>query len=134
MKKHIHKLVFLLFLLSGQIFAKNNSNNILYSKSKIDLELTSCNLDIDKNEIIQKEFLKTKFQLDLNKNLLYVNEEIKENSKIIEFSLNNSKMIFKDQEEYGKLEAYLTIVNNLPVLKFKDHDDDCFFFLVNFSK
>lgn len=134
MKKHIHKLVFLLFLLSGQIFAKNNSNNILYSKSKIDLELTSCNLDIDKNEIIQKEFLKTKFQLDLNKNLLYVNEEIKENSKIIEFSLNNSKMIFKDQEEYGKLEAYLTIVNNLPVLKFKDYDDDCFFFLVNFSK
>lgn len=117
-------------------FAQNDSkpeNKKIYNTFMIDIESIACNQIINKDEKII-EFSNTQFSLDLKKNILFITELNKENSKVIEFSLNNSKLIFKDQEEYGKLEAYLLIINDLPVLKFKDHSDDCFFFLVNFSK
>lgn len=137
MKKYMYTLSFLLLFLANNMFAQSeekNTSSEFFKSTKIDIETSNCTEEIDKNAIIEKEFADTKFTLDTKKKQIIVEYKNQSDSKVIEYKLNNTKLIFKDQEEYGKSEAYITMVNNSPVLKFKDHSDDCFFYVVNFSK
>lgn len=139
MKIYIYTLSLYLFLtlIGNNAFAQTaskNNDNAIYTSTLVDLEISTCTETINKTAIIEKEFADTKFSLDVQKNQIIIDRKNQSDSKIIEYVLSNNKLIFKDQEEYGKLEAYVTMVNNLPVLKFKDHSDDCFFFVINFSK
>lgn len=135
--KCVYTFVFFI-LMNIALFAQQNNKKLedikKYNNFTIDLDTSNCNLSINKTEIINKEFSNTKFTLDLENNILILSELLKEDSKVIEFTLNNSKIIFKDKEEYGNVEAYLIFKNKLPVIKFKDHFDDCFFYIILFDK
>ena len=80
-------------------------------------------------EIIDKES-NTSYNLDLKNNKLTVTD--KGVSVIVDFTILDTRMIFSDKNE--STEAYITMVNNLPVLKFKNRDEDCFFYVLSFSK
>lgn len=134
--KYFYTLV-LIFIISQRLSAHTPSEavpNKIYNNAVADLDISSCAQAINKADKIQKEFSDTKFRLDLIKGQLHLDRKNEENSKVIEFTLDDSKLIFKDQEEYGKMDAYLIFENHLPVLQFKDHPGDCFFYQIKFSE
>lgn len=142
MKFNIYKLSFLLTLVFSQnhSFAqsdKDSDNSKIYANFTIGIDQATCSESINEKEIIAKEFSNTSFKLDLKSNFLSISypngDDLK--TKKASFSIgDNKKLSFNDQEKYGKLEAYLIFENELPVIKFKDHSDDCFFYVLKFAK
>ncbi len=125
-------MVLFLVLTGFNAIAQNSINSKeveTYTSYTIDLDISTCTKNLNKKEIIDKES-NTSYNLDLKNNKLTVTD--KGVSVIVDFTILDTRMIFSDKNE--STEAYITMVNNLPVLKFKNRDEDCFFYVLSFSK
>jgi hypothetical protein len=95
----------------------------------IQIEKEMCySFSLSEQEIIEKEFSEILFHLDLENNILL--RVSPSSTKEFKFNLNkDGKVIFENIE----IEMQLTY-NELdrPILKFKEHFDDCYFTILNF--
>ena len=123
----------LLTLLSIFGFNNINANEInktTFTSKSITITDITCTSPINENEIIEKEFSNTIFTIDLAKNELIRN--INGNLKSYTFKIENGKIIFTNCESCNKSDMSIIYKDGSPILKFKDHSDDCFSFTIIF--
>jgi hypothetical protein len=125
----------IIFLAAFSIFGFNNINaneinKITFTSKSITITDITCTSPINENEIIEKEFSNTIFTIDLAKNELIRN--INGNLKNYTFKIENGKIIFINCEPCNKSDMTITYKDGSPILKFKDHSDDCFSFTIIF--
>lgn len=106
-------------------------DNEIYTATKIDLDISTCSMKINKKEIIAKESADL-YSLDLKNNRLIVTD--KGVSVIADFTIADTKMIFNDKHKYESLDAYIIIKDKIPILKYKNKKEACFYYIISFSK
>lgn len=114
------------------------SNDNLFIQSKIAIIQNNCTEKIDADAIIEKEFSNTNFEINTKDNSISINTIADENhlqsNKYFKYTVESAnKITLTDTEKQKNINATLLYENNLPVLIFKDHDDDCFSYKIYFN-
>ena len=114
----------------GTLYSQQNEENS-YALKDIKVIKEPCyRFDLTEQEIIAKEFSNVSFVLDLKQNVL--KRISKSSTKEIQFTLVGNKVnLLCDNCSEIQMELSFN-TENKPVLKFKEHTDDCYSSILNF--